>query len=302
MIKVGLMMCTFHEGWYGPNPPSFEEVVSMAADWGFEGIEPTGPAYLSPPDYDRAARKKVKELVESKGLVISNLCPYMNFSSPSLFVRKKEVIFYKDYIDLAVDLDVKILRLEVASEIRLGELGPVNYAREFQKQWEWGKECIKECAKKAEDVGVTLALDNHWFAPIEENARMIEELGSPECLKINIDIGNAAVQGEDYIDAARRFSKSVVHTHVKDFRKLVPAILTPDVVTGERCIWSVCQVQRIHWVPVGDGEVDVKGFVKVLKDIGYNGFISLEDFHGKGPWKDAAIKKSVAFLKKTLKK
>ena len=48
--------------------------------------------------------------------------------------------------------------------------------------------------------------------------------------------------------------------------------------------------------PLGEGNVDMEGFIRALRDIGYDGFLTIERETGETPIDD--IKKASAFLDK----
>ena len=70
----------------------------------------------------------------------------------------------------------------------------------------------------------------------------------------NLDTGNLAARGGDPVAAVRELGDRIVHVHFKD----VPAVESHDCVA------------------LGEGIVDVKGVVRELKAIGYDGWLSIE--------------------------
>jgi sugar phosphate isomerase/epimerase len=270
-MKVSVHTATFmsQNDWqkYG----STEDMIAMLSKLGFDGIEavvgPTGRGreHFSFKEYNKAARKKLKEFADSKGIEIVMLSPYSHFGDPDPVIREREVSNYKECLTLAYDLGVDKTRFELGVYSKEGR----------QEQVQRGLECLKECTAVAEDLGITLVLDNHARVPITENVNVIESLGSPDCLKMNVDCGNAHEAGDNYINAARKWGGSlIVHTHVKDSNKV-----------GDR------------WIPsdVGGGETDIMGFVRALNDVGYDGFFSIEHF---GLYPEKTLPKELEYLRK----
>jgi sugar phosphate isomerase/epimerase len=269
-MKVSVHTATFmaQQDWqkYG----STEDMITLLSKLGFDGIEsvvgPTGRGreHFSFKEYNKVARKKLKELADSKGIKIVMLSPYCHFGDPDPVVREKEVSNYKGCLTLAHDLGVDKIRIELGVYSKEG----------YQEQVRRGLECLKKCMVVAEDLGITLVLDNHVRVPISENVKAIESLGSPDCLKMNVDCGNAHEAEDDYINAVRRWGRSlIVHTHVKD-----------SIKVGDR------------WRPsdVGGGETDIRGFVRALNDVEYDGFFSIEHF---GPYPEKTLPKELEYLK-----
>ena len=83
------------------------------------------------------------------------------------------------------------------------------------------------------------------------------------------------VAGDDPVQAVSVLKDYIVHTHAKD------GIKKPDGSWQE--------------VPLGKGGVDWPNYLKALKDIGYDGYLTIEREVGEDPAAD--IKLAVDFLK-----
>ncbi|MBI1927097.1 sugar phosphate isomerase/epimerase [Candidatus Poribacteria bacterium] len=80
-MKLGLCTIAFRER-------SLEEVMSIAADYGFDGIEIWGQEPHLSAIYDEAAVKKVKDMALRKGLEISALGSYINPLMPAFKIAQ----------------------------------------------------------------------------------------------------------------------------------------------------------------------------------------------------------------------
>jgi sugar phosphate isomerase/epimerase len=78
--------------------------------------------------------------------------------------------------------------------------------------------------------------------------------GSGAMVGANLDTGNLAARGSDPVAAVRELGERIIHVHFKD----VPAVGSHDCVA------------------LGTGIVDVKGVVRELKAVGYDGWLSIE--------------------------
>jgi len=273
-----------------------EKQLAQVREWGFDGIEFL-IGDIHPLDYEsKAARKKLKETIDASGVGKVIYSPGVDFGDPDAMVRRRTVQWYKEYIDLAVDLDINLVRYEDsgrAISVRTEERAP------YTQRLGWCMEGVKAVLKHAEDVGVTLASDNHHFT-IEENVKLIEELGSDN-LRMNVDTGNAYVNFDDYVEGVRKWTKYVAHCHIKDCKVLPTRGRTVQSLTEPRSggVWFIASVKPIRWVPVGEGDLDIKGFIEALKKEGYNGFVSLEEF-APMPWFETSLKRGLAYLKKLI--
>lgn len=103
-----------------------------------------------------------------------------------------------------------------------------------------------------ERYGVRVGFENGHERDVSEIIDVIRE-GGP-WLGANLDTGNLAAQGGDPVRAVRELAGRLVHVHFKD----VPAVGAHDCVA------------------LGKGIVDVRGVVRELKALGYDGWLSIE--------------------------
>ncbi|MCX8162715.1 MAG: sugar phosphate isomerase/epimerase, partial [Candidatus Bathyarchaeota archaeon] len=154
----------------------------------------------------------------------------------------------------------------------------------YWKQWELCRDGLKESSRFAEEYGVILALQNH--PPIIESyddvLSMLEEVGSPN-LKACIDpellvwTGDVDPSSDDIEDRLRKIYHKVrdilIHIHIGD-----------SIERSGKFIWiqggggSAIKARRLERVPLGTGFFGriAKPFIKTLKDIGYDRYISYE--------------------------
>jgi len=133
---------------------------------------------------------------------------------------------------------------------------------------EWAKslsydQCIFTCAEKlyqpcrmAEDYGVNVIFEPH--GPITDSITgigdVMELLGNPKSLGVNMDTGNSWLGGTDPVELAKTYKDKIFHIHWKD--------LGPEWLPKRGTIYG-CGFSTI---PVGTGEIDVAGVIEVLKD------------------------------------
>jgi len=103
---------------------------------------------------------------------------------------------------------------------------------------------LKEHAPAAERAGVKLGLEN--YLPAEENLRILERVGSPSIM-VYYDLKNAFDAGHD------------------PYREL-------RWLTARR----ICQVHFKDKGYLGEGVIDYPRAMKILRGIGYRGFVNLE--------------------------
>ncbi|HEY7505461.1 MAG TPA: TIM barrel protein [Gemmatimonadales bacterium] len=147
--------------------------------------------------------------------------------------------------------------------------------------------------------GLGVALHPHYGTAVERLAqvdRILEQSDVPLCL----DTGHLLVGGADPVEVARAANGRVIHVHFKD----VDAGLAARVRAGELGYRDA--VARRLYRPLGDGDVDVAGVVRLLSAAGYEGWYVLEQdvvleqepAAGEGPAREAA--RSVSYLKRIM--
>jgi inosose dehydratase len=110
--------------------------------------------------------------------------------------------------------------------------------------------------RMAADYGVNLLLEPH--GPITDTIKGIQDvidlLGNPDCLGVNLDTGNSWLGGADPVEMAKVFKDKIHHVHWKD--------LGEEWVEKRGRIFG-CGFSTIA---LGDGVIDIAGVCDVLRD------------------------------------
>lgn len=154
---------------------------------------------------------------------------------------------------------------------------------------------LKELMASAADEGLTVALHQHWGMAIETQAH-VERLIAESEVEFCLDTGHLYLGGADPVDIARKAAGRVAHVHLKD----VDSEMAKQVRSGELAFRQAV-IDGI-FKPLGDGGVDIAGFVRTLEDAGFDGWYVLEQdcvldadpAPGEGPIGDA--RKSFEYL------
>ena len=143
---------------------------------------------------------------------------------------------------------------------------------------------LKEPVKKAEDLGLKLAMENHFDFTCAEMLEMFEAMDSTS-FGMTFDTGNAFRYGDDPIEAARRLAKYIFATHFKDVAPL-------DGGNPEDWFYYAC-------TPIGQGVIDVPALVKTLEEAAYDGIYAIEFDYLDPKYidEDAALVQSVDYLR-----
>jgi sugar phosphate isomerase/epimerase len=143
---------------------------------------------------------------------------------------------------------------------------------------------LVDSVKKAEDLGIKLAMENHFDFTCDEMLEMFETLDSPS-FGMTFDTGNAYRYGDDPVEAAEKLAKYIHAIHFKDVAPL-------EGGNPEDWFYNAC-------TPIGKGVLDVPGLVHTLDAAGYDGLWAIEfDYlDPKYGDEDNALVKSVEYLR-----
>ena len=115
---------------------------------------------------------------------------------------------------------------------------------------------LHEPARLAADMGVQLLLEPH--GPLTDSIdgiqAILDRLGNPASVGVNLDTGNSWLGGADPVAMAKVFRDKIYHIHWKDM---------PAEWESKRGTMYGCGMGMI---PLGSGVVDVAGVYEVLKD------------------------------------
>ena len=156
---------------------------------------------------------------------------------------------------------------------------------------------INEISKMMIDEGMPLAYHHHMGTVIEtenEITRLIESTN--DNVKLLIDTGHMLFAQGNFINLAKNFGERLIHVHCKDIRKNVIENSLKNDSTFRQAF-----LDGAFTVP-GDGYIDYKPFLKVLKENNYNGWLVVEaeqDPSKANPYEYAKI--GYNYLSKTAK-
>jgi sugar phosphate isomerase/epimerase len=275
-MKVGLYTVSFSGAWYHGPGLRLNEILELAKAMGYDGVEIGAKRpHANPMDLDAKARETLRARMAKLKLDIPAVAGYSSFSSPIVEQRENELLVAREQIKLARDLGAPMVRVFAAWRGVTMREGSASYdiTRRhwpqgpdvtFLEQWNWCKECLKELADFAGEMGVALALQNH--EPLVRDyldvLDMVREVSSP-ALKVCLDCPLLAQQDTAYVtDAVRATGALQVHSHFGgEF----------DEVNGEAVQRSIRFSRRPTF--------NYPDFVTALRSIGYAGYLTYEFCH-----------------------
>lgn len=227
--------------------------------------------------------EEIKAALAKNGMVVSAYDVTNNFVQESAEERAIALEKVLDGICMAKQLGTKIVRVFC---------GDLHDELTYEQGQQWIVEGLKQAVELAEQEEVYLAIENHGILAgrSEQVLEIIEKVNS-RYVGSTFDTGNFLLVDEDPTQSFDRIKEAVMHVHFKDFRKK----RLDEVVVGFQ---SIKGEELIGTIP-GDGQVDLAYIVSELKQIGYDGWLSLE-YEGTDEPK-AANKEAVKRLRELVK-
>lgn len=273
-FSIGVMLDSFRT--------DVKSALDKAAKVGAQGIQVYATyGELSPEKLGAAKRREFLDMVKSRGLTISALCGDLGHGfgnpelNPGLIEQSKRIL------DLAKDLETDIVTTHIG----------VVPADPDHERYKTMQDACSQLCRYADEVDAHFAIETGPEIATTLKT-FLDSLGS-RGVAVNLDPANfVMVTGDDPVQAVYTLKDYIVHTHAKDGRKLRDS--NPEVIYG--IIKDAIQEgQAFAEVPLGEGNVDFKNYLKALDDIGYHGFLTVEREVGENP--EADIRRAVNFLK-----
>jgi sugar phosphate isomerase/epimerase len=203
---------------------------------------------------------QAKKQAADKGLEIGVYSIGNDFFQPDAAARAQQLEAVKHGVDVANELGVNLVRV-FSGSYREGYI--------LEQGIGWVIDGLSQAARYAEQNHVTLALENHGLIAgrSDQVKDIISKVNSP-ALRANIDTGNFLLVGQNPTEAARMLASLAALVHLKDFRKPDPG-QTVHVYRG-------LDGSTFTGAVTGEGMVDLPAIVSILREAGYNGWLSLE--------------------------
>lgn len=238
MMKIGIM--------FKGLPISFKEAVIMSRDLGAKGIQPFVTGGEISPLLTKEERKDIAKFIRNNGLELASVCS--DFGGHIYTQENNEADLQRtvSMIDLAVDLGTNI----VTSHIGGVHSGPES------AEYKNAVRSVRKIGEYCACLGVDFATETG-----RETADELKEfLDTVNCkhVKANIDPANLVMCiGEDPVKMVKTLGiDRIPHTHAKD-----------GIKTGE----TSYEEKRF-----GEGNVPFIEYLAALRDIGYDGYLTIE--------------------------
>lgn len=238
----------------------------------------------------KAEYTSFKEVLREYDLAVSAVCgdficgnKEYSFSNPA---NKKEIIERsKRILDFAKELGTSVVTTHIG-------VVPADHSSD---KFKIVQETCRELAVYADSLDAHFAVETgpEIAATLKAFLDSLESRG----VGVNLDPANfVMVTGDDPVQAVYTLKDYIVHTHAKDGRRLIEE--NPEIIYGE----IETEIQNARYfieLPLGEGDVDFKNYLRALDEIGYKGYLTIEREIGDDPRAD--ITKAYNFLNQLIK-
>ena len=280
-MKIGLYSITYRGVWYRGGAVGLFDLVRLAKQQGWEGLELDAERpHAAPMDLSADDRKRLRDLAGEAGIELSAVCPNCDLSSPVPVQREAMICYVRECIKLAQDLGAPICKLFAAWRgITLYD-GLATYDDTYSYNqygfWKGDRrqfvvESMRELCKVAEDHGIVLAMQNHGPDVVnryQDLLSLIQEVGSPvfkACMDINIE--PEAESADHAREMAAASGALQIHSHMNgEFARRPDGSV--ELVAGgyyDKHFWG--------------RQVAYPAYVAALVSAGYQGYIDWEFCH-----------------------
>ncbi len=268
--------------------------LKKAAELGVEGVQiyAVGRNSHNLLEYSPAQLKELKACCNDNNLQIAAICGDLGgygFRQPN--GNKERIALSKQIIDIGLELGTNIMTTHIG-------VVPENKSDDMYSIMAGS---LREVGEYAASSDAYLAIETGPESP-EALKCFIEKAVCSKGIAVNMDPANLVmVQNADPVAAVHLLKDHIVHTHAKDgihIQKCNPEMVYTAFAEGGIKQLTAKTGELFKETPLGDGEVNWQEYIQALRDIGYNGFLTIEREVGENPIHDIAS--AISFLNKIL--
>lgn len=274
-MKVGLSTYSLQQA-LDRKELTVPDTIRWIADQGGEHVEivPMGFNLIDNPELI----DEIKAVAKEVGIDISNYAIGANFAvQEDAEALEQEIQNVMRHVDVAAALGVKLMRHDVAFRP-----APEGTVAQFEVDLPVLVKACQRIADYAAGFGITTSVENHGYyvQSSERIQRLLHETARSN-FKTTLDVGNFLCVDEDPVSAVKNNIPYASIVHAKDFYWR-PSYRNP----GEGW-FQTSHGNYLRGAIVGQGDIDMPEVFRVLKQSGYDGYISVE-FEGMEDCKTAS--------------
>lgn len=254
------------------------DVVQWIADNGGEHMELVPYGYTVEDNVELA--DAIREKAKSVGIELSNYSMPANFVQPTEEAFEEEMARVKRHVDVVNRMGIKHMRHDVTAFTLPKECMTIAWFEESLPLIVNGSQIIADYAAQ---FGITTTIENHGFS-VQASDRVQRVLHAVDRsnFKTTLDIGNFMCVDENPIIGVMKNLPYASLVHFKDFY-----FRSYDENPGDGVWFSTTHGNYLRGAIVGHGDIPIRKIVKLIKESGYDGNITVE-FEGMEECKSAS--------------
>ena len=280
-MKIGLTSYSMN-AYIEPGLLPVTDVMRFAKENGAEHIELVPFGFTLHDDktgqFNEPLLEEIRALSKELDLPLSNYAVLGDLLKPNPTDREAEVERLKRHIDVAAKLGLSFMRHDVSSFRRPLES---NTPAAFEESFPVCVDTCRRLSEYAEQFGITTLVENHGFF-VNGSDRLIRlmEAVNRDNFGMLLDTGNFACVDENCTVAVQKCAPYAKMVHLKDFYIRPESRLT-GVGGLFRCdagCWFSTNsgLTMLRGSILAQGDLDVWTSLKILKESGYDGNVSVE--------------------------
>lgn len=251
------------------------EGIARLARFGYDGVDFVG----EPSNYDA---EEIKSLLKKYNIEASSICAVFNeernFVSSSPKIRKQAVDYVRECVDFAAAVGAKAISVQATACMK------TNAEASEEEEWNWGVTGLREAGNYAAEKGIRLTLEawnryeTYLINRLDQALQMVNDINLPN-VGVMADTYHMNIEESDMGAAIRNVGEKLFYVHIADSNRAAP----------------------------GRGHIDFKEIAQALRDIRYDGWVSMEllpaaadPFSGKRceEFYDQYTEESIVYLRK----
>ena len=243
------------------------DIVNKTKEMGFDVIEFSGIVVPEGETLESCAQK-LKDACEKAGLHIASYTIGADFLKGSGGNLDAEIERLKGEARIAQILGVPAMRHDATSGFSADHQG----ARGFADALPFLVNGCHAVTEYAADLGVRTMVENHgFFCQDSERVEQLANSVNHPNFGILLDIGNFLCVDEDPTLAVGRLAPYAFHVHAKDFH------VKPGIAPNPGKGWFCSRAGNyLRGAIIGHGDVPILQCLRVVKNSGYEGVLSIE--------------------------
>ncbi len=253
-MKLALYSGTFsdiHSPWRYP----VDEIARIISEAGYDGIE-LEVRHFDPNEANLDRQLEIIDTIKSYGLEIPALSGGQWYTVRNKAIREYRVELFNKLLRAAKRFGIPIVNNYTGGTIDFKGY-PTGLSE--KEAFKIAVDCLKRNCRVAEKLGIYIGLEAVVLFvahDLKSTRNVLEAVNSP-MLAITIDAANYAAYGLNPADVAKYWGDKIKWVHLKD-------------------IPFASAKYPIKWAPLGKGIINWNEFIKSLREIGYDGWLTID--------------------------